>query len=280
MGTSHAFELRDDRGAVVRFAAPAQRIIALAPHLAEIVFAAGAGDKLVGTARFSDFPQAARRVPQVGDAAHIELERIVELRPDLILAWRSGNAPRDVTRIEQLGFSVFVTEPARLADIPRLIRLVGTFAGTTREAERESNKFDNKINILRKIYAARPPVRVFYEIWHRPLLTVNGAHLISDVIALCGGRNVFADAPLLTPAVSIEALLVAQPEVVLGGSSAGGAEEFMAQWRALAVEKLRATPVFYVAPDSIQRQTPRIVEGATAICEHLDQVRMRRQPGR
>lgn len=273
----HALELRDDRGKTLRLAVPAQRIVALAPHLAEIVFAAGAGNKLVGVVRFSDYPPAAQRLPQVGDAARIDLERIVKLGPDLILAWRSGNSPRDVMRLEQLGFPVFVTEPARLADIPRLMRMTGVLTDRQREAEQEALKFINKISMLRKIHERKPPVRVFYEIWHRPLLTVNGEHLISDVIALCGGRNVFAHVPALTPAVSLEAVLAARPEVILGGSSAGGEREFIAQWRAVAVRQLHSTPAFYIAPDLIQRQTPRITDGAAAICERLDKVRAQRR---
>jgi iron complex transport system substrate-binding protein len=272
-----AADLRDDRGSTVRLAAPAQRIVALAPHLAEIVFAVGAGDKLVGVVRFSDYPPAAQRLPLVGDAARIDLERIAQLDPDLVLAWRSGNSPRDVMRLEQLGLRVFVTEPAQLADIPQLMRRVGELAGHVRQAEHEVDKFINKINNLRKSHEGSSAVRVFYEIWHRPLLTVNGAHLISDVIALCGGQNVFAHAPALTPEVSLEAVLAARPSVILGGSSAGGENEFTKRWGAVAVPQLRSMPAFYLAPDLIQRQTPRIAEGAAIVCGHLDRVRKARR---
>lgn len=274
-GAAAAPSVIDDRGAVAP-PAPAQRIVTLAPHLAEIVFAAGAGGRLVGVARFSDFPEAARHLPRVGDGSRVDLERILALKPDLILAWKSGNQASDVARLEQLGFPVFVTEPARLADIPRLVRAVGTLAGTEHDAEQTSEKFNNEINVLREKYGGRPPLRVFYEIWHRPLLTVNGRHIISDVITLCGGRNVFADAPALTPQVSTEAVLAARPEVILGGGSAGGEKEFVAEWRASAVEALRDLPRFYVDPDEIQRQTPRIVGGARAICEDLEKVRKRK----
>jgi len=269
--------LADDRGGTVVLAAPAQRIVTLTPHLAEIVFAAGAGGRLVGVARFSDYPQAAQRLPRVGDGSRVDLERIVALEPDLILAWKSGNQAGDIARLERLGFPVFVTEPSRLEDIPRLLRAVGVLAGTARAAERAYYEFDNNINMLRERYSRRPPLRVFYEIWHRPLITVNGNHMISDVIGLCGGRNVFAQAPVLTPTVSVEAVLAAQPDVILGGGSAAREKEFTAQWRTSAVKALRELPVFYVEPDTIQRQTPRIVEGAKAICEHLESVRRNRQ---
>ncbi len=269
--------LTDDRGRAIALAAPAQRIVTLSPHLAEIVFAAGAGERLVGVARFSDFPEAVRRLPQVGDGARVDPERIIALKPDLILAWQSGNQAADIARLEKLGFPVFVTEPARLTDIPRLLRAVGALAGTLPAAGLTIDKYNNIIRELQNSYGGRPPLRVFYEIWHRPLLTVNGRHIISDVIALCGGRNVFAAAPVQTPTVSFEAVLAAQPAVILGGSSAAVADEFAAQWRASPIAALRELPVFYIDPDTIQRQTPRIVEGARAICEVLEKVRSSRQ---
>jgi len=272
-----AVSLADDRGRTLVLAAPAQRIVTLAPHLAEIVFAAGAGERLAGVARFSDFPEAVRRLPQVGDGARVDLERIIALKPDLILAWKSGNQAADIERLEKLGFPVLVTEPARLMDIPRLLRAVGVLAGTLPAAEQAIDKYINNIKELRDSYGGHPALRVFYEIWHRPLLTVNGSHIISDVLALCGGRNVFAAAPVQTPTVSIEAVLAAQPDVIVGGGSAVAADEFAAQWRASPIPALRELPVFYVDPDTIQRQTPRIVEGARAICEALEKVRISRQ---
>ena len=272
-----AVELRDDRGVAVQLAAPATRIVSLAPHLTEIAFVAGAGDKLVGVARFSDFPAAAQRLPQIGDGARVDLERILALKPDLVLAWKSGNQAGDIIRLEELGFRVFVTEPQRLPDVPRLTRLVGALAGTLDAADRVAGAFEREIEALRAQYSVRQPLRVFYEIWHKPLLTVNGKHMISDVLSLCGGVNVFADAPILTPSVSLEAVLAARPDVILGGSSAVDPKEFVAQWRRYTVEGLKGLPVFYVAPDEIQRQTPRIVRGAKTICEHLEQVRRNRR---
>jgi iron complex transport system substrate-binding protein len=267
----------DDRGKQVVLAAPAQRIVALAPSLAELAFAAGAGGRLVGVARFSDFPPAARDIPRVGDAARVDFERIVALKPDLVLAWKSGNSAADVARLESLGYPAFVSEPARLADIPRLLRAIGALAGTLPAAASAAAEFEREITALRGRYAMARTVRVFYLIWHRPLLTVNGAHLISDVIALCGGENVFADVNQLTPSVTLEAVIAAKPEVILGGGSAGGEKEFAAQWRASGVPSLRELPAHYINPDHIQRQTPRMVEGAKAVCSALEQVRISRQ---
>ncbi len=272
-----SIELRDDRGKIVALTRPAQRIVAAAPHLTELAFAAGAGAQLVGVARFSDFPQAALGVTQVGDAARIDVERVIALEPDLILAWKSGNQAGDIERLERLGYAVFVSEPARLSDIPRLLRAIGTLAGNAPAAERAAAAFEQDLRSLRAQFGAAPKVRVFYEVWHRPLITVNGAHMISDVITLCGGENVFAAVPLLTPTVSLEAVAAARPEVILGGSQAQGGAEFAREWRAAAVGTLRELPAFHVDPDLIQRQTSRIVEGARAICAHLERVRGSRQ---
>ena len=265
--------LQDDRGVAVAVPSKPSRIIALAPSLAEIAYAAGAGPQLIAGVRFTDYPEAAARLPQVGDASRLDVERILALEPDLLLGWKTGNPAGDLRRLESLGLPLFVAEPRRLGDIARLIRAVGALAGTQPAAEAAAAAFERELERLRSRYSMKPAVRVFYEIWHRPLLTINGQHLISDVIALCGGSNVFADTPVLTPAVSHEAVLAARPDVVLGGSSATRPEALVAAWGGAPIAALRALPVRYIPPDVIQRQTPRIVEGAKVVCRQLDDVR-------
>jgi iron complex transport system substrate-binding protein len=274
---SWAGEWKDDRGVSVTLAARPARIVALSPHLAEIVYAAGAGDRLVAVVRYSDYPEAVRRLPSVGDAARFDTERLLALVPDLVLGWLSGNPAQELRRVERLGLPLFVTEPRQLEDVPRLLRIVGMIAGTADAAEATAVSFERDLAMLRSRYQGRARLRVFYQIWDRPLLTVNGKHLISDVIELCGGHNVFAYAPVLTPAVSLEAVLAARPDVILGGSSAGGEAQLVAQWRGGPVAALREIPPRYVPADLIQRQTPRILEGARVVCEHLDDVRKARK---
>ena len=269
----------DDRGKSVVLAAPAQRVVTLAPGLTELAFAAGAGARLVGVARFSDYPSAAREIPQVGDAARVDFERVAAVKPDLILAWKSGNAAADVARLERLGYPAYVSEAARLADIPRLLRSIGSLAGTLPAADAAAAGFEREIGALKSRYANARKLRVFYLIWHRPLLTVNGAHSISDVIALCGGENVFADVGQLTPAVTLEAVIAARPEVILGGASADREKDFAARWRDSSLPPLSGLPAYFIDPDHIQRQTPRIVEGARAVCAALEQVRRSRVSG-
>ncbi len=258
----------------ITIAAPAHRIVALAPSITELVFAAGAGANLIGVPRFSDFPVAAKLIAPIGDASRIDLERVLSLRPDLVVAWKTGNHAADFERLEQLGFTVFVAEPATLPAIPRLLRAIGALAGKDAAAEKSAVEFERGIAALTAQYRNRAPVRVFYEIWHAPMMTVSGGHLISDVITLCGGRNVFSAAPVLTPIVSLESVMAAQPHVVLGGSSATTPEAFVAPWlRDKRYAGLRNVRALFVDPDYIQRQTPRVLQGARIVCEHLEQVR-------
>lgn len=265
----------DDRGRGITLAAPAQRIIALAPNITELAFAAGAGAKLAGVSRFSDYPGAAKTIALVGDAARADLERIVEIKPELVIAWKSGNHVSDVEKLERAGLKVFVVELTRLPDIPRVLRVVGALAGTAVEADREAARFERELDALRKVYAKELPVSVFYQIWHEPLMTVNGEHMISDVISLCGGANIFAGLSALTPVVSKESLLAADPQAIIASVSLEKAKTGVEQtWqRYPRLNAVKNHHLFYVHPDLIQRQTPRILQGARLICEQLAKAR-------
>jgi iron complex transport system substrate-binding protein len=262
----------DARGTTLRLPQPAQRIVTLAPNLTELVFAAGAGERLAGVARFSDYPPAARRLPVVSDAVQVDLERLLVLRADLVLAWQGGTPPDVIARLERAGLPVFVAGASGLDDIARNITAIAQLAGTTAAAEPARAAFDADLRALRAHRHAGAPVRVFYEIWDRPLMTVNKAHLISEIITLCGGVNVFAGLGALTPEVSREALLAARPDIVLGGSSADTPAAFAARWAALP-PPFNGWTARHLPADLIQRPTPRIVEGARRLCAHLDAVR-------
>jgi iron complex transport system substrate-binding protein len=268
---AHALQLEDDRGVTVSLERPAQRIVSLAPHLAEIVFAAGAGTGLAGVSSFSRHPAEAERLPVVASHGRVDIERLIALQPDLVLAWQSGNSPLQIDRLKRLGVRVFVTEVRALADIPRIVRLVGALAGSEAAAEARARQFENEIADLRERYAGQRRVTVFLEIWHRPMLTVNGAHLISDALRLCGGRNVFAAARTLTPLVSREEVLDARPEAIVTG---GFGSEAPQAWRGLElVSAVRGGRIYAIDPDLLHGQGPRIIEGVRALCERLDLAR-------
>ena len=268
--SAHAVQLTDDRGVTVSLERPAQRIVSLAPHLAEMVFAAGAGASLAGVSSFSRHPTEARRLPVVASHGRVDIERLIALQPDLVLAWQSGNSPLQIDRLKRLGVRVFITEVRVLADIPRIVRLVGMLAGSD-VAEARARQFENEFADLRERYAGERRVGVFVEIWHRPMLTVNGAHLISDALRLCGGRNVFAAAKTLTPLVSREELLDARPEAIV---SAGFGSEAPLAWRGLeSVSAVRSGRIYAIDPDLLHGQGPRVIEGVRALCERLDLAR-------
>jgi iron complex transport system substrate-binding protein len=264
----------DDRGVVLRRDSPAQRAIALAPHLTELVFAVGAGNRLVGKVRGSDFPPEAQALAEVGDAAGLDFERILALRPDLVLAWGSGNRIADVERLERLGFPVLVLEPRRLEDIPRHMRMLGVLLGTDGRAQTAALAFVSHADRLRGRYRGRPAVSVLFEAWHRPLITVNAEHLISDVLRLCGARNAFGDLSQLAAVVSPEQVLAADPDAIIIGSEA---EDAASQgWRRYPyLKSVRTGAIFTVSADLITRQTPRVLDAAEKICTDLDTVRDR-----
>jgi iron complex transport system substrate-binding protein len=263
----------DARGITLRLQQPARHIITLAPNLTELVYAAGAGERLAGVARYSDYPPEARRLPVVSDAVQFDIERMVALRADVVLAWQGGTPPEAIARIERAGLKVFVAGAAGLEDIARNITAIAQLAGTTSSGLIARTAFDADLRALRARRSTGAPVRVFYEIWGRPLMTVNNAHLISEIIGLCGGINVFGDQNPLTPEVSREALLAVRPDIVLGGSSTDTAATFAARWAALP-PPLNLLPARHLPADMMQRPTPRILEGARQLCAHLDGVRV------
>ena len=265
--------LADDRGRDLVLQGPAQRIVSLAPNLTELLFAAGAGASLVGTVAYSDFPAAARRVARVGDSSAIDIERVVALKPDVVLAWRSGNSPGTIAKLEQLGVRVFVTEPGTLAAIADEIVLFGRIAGTEDTAGNAAVQFRREIAALRHDYHDHRPVSVFYQVWHEPLMTVNGKQVISAVIDLCGGRNVFAGLSALVPRVSLEAVLAANPEAIVTASDMS-ATQALANWSAW--QQLRAVRdgnLLVIPPDDISRPTPRLLKGARRLCAQLERIR-------
>jgi iron complex transport system substrate-binding protein len=268
---ARALQAGDDRGVTVSLARPAQRVVALAPHLAEIAFAAGAGASLVGVSSFSRHPADAGRLPVVANAGRVDIERVIALRPDLVLAWRSGNSPLQIARLERTGIPVFVTEVRSLSDIPRVIRSIGALIGSSEIAEARARDFEAEIERLRERSAGKRRVSVFVEIWHRPLLTVSGAHLISDALGVCGGRNVFAGARALTPLVSREQILDAQPEAIV---TSGFGSEAPSAWKGLEpVPAVREYRIYAIDPDALHAQGPHVIEGVRALCQRLDRAR-------
>lgn len=269
-----AIVLHDDAGYRIELARPAQRIVSLTPHLTELLFEAGAGKQVVGTVAFSDYPRAARAIARVGDARSVDIERILALRPDLVLAWRSGSPMRQVNRLRELGLPVFLDEPGQLDAIAATIERLGVLAGSSAIAVRSALSFRQRLESIRARYANRREVRVFYQIWDRPLLTVSGEHVIDDALRSCGARNIFAGQRLLVPRPALEAVLLLDPEAIIAADGSGERQARLRTWRPWhGLRAVRLGNLYTLDPDLIHRHSSRILDGVEALCERIEAAR-------
>lgn len=263
----------DDAGRTVTLPAPAHRIVSLAPNITDALFAAGAGAYVVGTSRFSDYPEAAKKVPVVGDATMIDLERIVALKPDIVVVWKSGNAAAQVEKIVRLGIPLFYAETTRLADVAAATRRFGVLAGTSGVADRQASTFEEALAWLRATYAGKKRLKVFYQIWDRPLMTIGRAQIIDDALTLCGGDNVFADLTVAAPTVSREAVLARDPDVIVSGGAEG---ESLDDWkRSGFLTAVKHQNVFAIDAPTLALPSPSILPGVRTLCVALDAARAR-----
>jgi iron complex transport system substrate-binding protein len=271
-----AVTVQDFAGRDVSLKAPARRIVALAPHIVENLFSAGAGDRLVGVVSYSNFPESAKAIPRIGNYNAFSFEKVLALQPDLVVMWGSGNGMQTLSRLESLGIPVYVSELRHLADIPESIRRLSRLAGTEARGEAEANRIAGELAFLRQRYGGKRSLGVFYQIWNDPLQTVNGEHLISEVIALCGGHNVFADAHSLAPRISLESVLLRNPDAIVASGMGEARPEWLEEWRAYpSLTAVADDALLFVNPDHVQRPTARVVLGARRLCRQLDQVRAR-----
>ncbi len=271
-----AITVQDDAGNSVTLARPAQRVISTAPHVTELLFAAGGGERVVGAMSYSDYPEAAKRIPVIGSDALIDMERLLALRPDLLVVWHSGNTERQLAQLNSLGIPVFHSEPKKLEDVATSLTRLGKLLGTEATARAAAGAYRQKISKLTAAYAQRPSVRVFYQIWEKPLFTLNGEHIVTDALRACGGRNVFAGLKVTAPSVSTEAVLQENPEAIVGGEQHDG-QAGINIWKPykglLAVQR---NNLFMLDSELLVRATPRIADGLAVLCEKLDTARQHR----
>lgn len=265
----------DDAGRELVRSAPAQRIVSLAPHVTELLFAAGAGPGVVGVSEFSTYPPQAQRLPRVGSGVGLDLEAIAALRPDLIVAWQSGNSAGQLEKLQRLGFAIFYSEPTRIEDIATNLERLGRLAGSGTQARRQAQLFRRGVEVLRERYAGHRRIRAFYQIWPRPLMTISGAHIISDWLKLCGAENIFSDLSDLAPVIDVEAVLAGNPQVIIAGRYPGKGDDWKSQWqRWTQLSAVRDGHLYTVPAETMERQSPRALQAARELCEKIDQVRV------
>ena len=267
-------QINDDMGHLVRLGSPAKRIVSLAPHVTENLFAAGAGAMIVGVVEHSDYPAAAKQLPSVGPYSRLDLERVIALKPDLVIAWESGNAKGNVEKLRALGLTVYVTQPNEMNDIAIQLEQFGKLAGTEKAANAAALQFRQRLAGLQKQYADKSPVKVFYQVWKQPMMTVGGQQIISKAIRLCSGDNVFGQLGNLAPTVSVEAVIAAKPEVIVASGMGESRPDWVDDWRPWkSIPAVSNEHLYFIPPDLIQRHTPRLLDGTEQLCRFIAKAR-------
>ncbi|MDN4056545.1 cobalamin-binding protein [Massilia sp. YIM B02763] len=270
-----AVTVKDDAGNTVTVQKPAMRVISLAPHITELLFAAGGGSHVVGVVSYSDFPEEAKKIQQVGSNRELDLERIIALKPDLVVVWRHGSSERQIDVVKQLGVPMFHSEPQKLEDIADNVAKLGQLMGTDAVAGPAAADLRKRIGDLRRRYANRPVVRTFYQVWDKPLYTLNGKQIVSDALRLCGGENVFAKLNVTAPVVSIEGVLQENPEAIFATAEKNyGGVNLWKPYPNLAA--VRNDNLFTIDGNLVNRAGPRMIAGAEQLCEKLEIARQHR----
>lgn len=262
---SSGITVNDDSGQVLHIEQPANRVISLAPHLTELMYYIGAQDKLVGRDSASDYPEAAETIADIGNISLLNIEAILSLKPDLILAWKSGNTQKNLQRLQELGIPVFFSEPRSLDDIYQNMLSLASLTNSNKNKKKivgfnaELNKFVTNKNQQEKT------LRVFYQVWHKPLVTLNGEHLTSQMIALCGGYNIFSEEKILAPQINIESVIEANPQLIIMNN--GQSENIWKTWK--SIDAVKNNNFLYINPDQL-RPGPRILEGFKKLCQAIE----------
>jgi len=268
-----AIEVIDDDGRLIQLSQPAQRIISLAPSMTELLFSLGAGDRLIGVMAYSDYPPEATQLPVVGQFDMLDMERIIALRPDLIVAWRTGNPRNAIRRLEDLGLSVYMAEPDTLQSIGTHLQRLGVLTGQQHVAEPLREQFDRQLLDLTQENATKPSVSVFYQVWDAPLVSVGGPELINNMIEACGGQNIFAELPV-GPTVNLEDVLARDPETIIVSGSSQDATRWHEAWRRWpSLAAVEGDHLYNIHPDLVQRHSLRALEGLQIMCTILDAAR-------
>ena len=264
----------DDNGDQVHLARPAKRIISLAPNITEVLFHIGAGEQIVGADEYSNYPLEAKEILRVSNYAAANYELILSLKPDLVIAWQSGNGDKMINPLRKLGIPVFVVETRQMDQIPNLFKRFGQLSGHSDEAEQRALEFSLRLKALRAANQQKSLVRTFYQIWDEPLITLNGKHMVSSVIELCGGVNIFADAIPLVPYVNIESIVAADPQVIIAGGSQEEQPHWFKRWQKWdAISAVISEQIYLIPADLMQRHSVRILDGAAMMCGYLDRAR-------
>jgi len=255
--------------------APAQRIVALAPHTVELMYSLGAGDRIIATTEFADFPAKAKEIPRVGGYNGLQIERIFELQPDLVLAWDGGNKGEDIDRLEQLGLRVVRSKIESIDEISSHLELLGGLMGLEAEAGQIAQDFRDELAQVRARNHKKPSVRFFYQLWLEPLKTLTSDSWVNESLHSCGGENVFSpQTGSAYPQVSIETVLLKEPQVIIVPSHHGDVIATGEVWQAWPeIPAVANKHIYSIDGDILHRPTLRVLQGMREICRVFDLIR-------
>lgn len=267
----------DDTGTRISVPDPVRRIVSLAPGATEMLFAAGAGSELVATVAYSDQPPAARQVPRLGDSNAIDMERLLVLKPDVVVFWPGGSNPAQIAQLRRLGVALYGQQVNRLADLGTSLRRLGVMTATQPAAEQRAAQIEQQLSQLRARYANRPPLSALLETWNQPLYTVGGRHLMSDALAVCGVVNVFGDLAQLSPAVQVEAVLIRDPDLIIAAAPPGGGVQWLAAWRRFpSLKAVRNGNLLDFQDQALSRLGPSVLDATANLCSQIEATPARR----
>ena len=250
------------------------RIVALSPSSTEMLFDIGVGERIVGTVDYADFPEAAKVIPRIGNYAGLNIEAIVALQPDLVVAWKSGNKQSDLSKLESLGLPVLYVDPKSMAEVRNELARLGRVVGEPELGKAASERFSREYERLLTEYRTKAPVRVFYQLSYEPLRTVGNGSWVGSLIGDCGGVNIFAEADSPYPVVALESVIVRDPEVIVMSSHTNATESKEALWAEWpSVSAVQNDAMIPVNSSALLRSGPRATEGLALLCEAIDRVR-------
>ncbi|MBQ4832812.1 cobalamin-binding protein [Pseudoalteromonas sp. MMG010] len=250
------------------------RIIALAPHIVENLYAIGAGDLIVGTVDYADYPSEAKLIPRIGGYYGISLEKVLALKPDIVLAWKGGNKALDLAQLERLGIKVHFSNPTSLNDIADDIRHLGEVTEKQIQANKVASEFSRRLANITLEQSTHQSVSVFYQLWSEPMMTAAKGTAIDQIISLCKGDNVFSEASTQYPQISIENVVITKPQIIITPQQHANKPQPEVLWNEWPeIPAVKNQQFISINADLLHRLTPRVLTGVQQLCDKINNSR-------
>jgi vitamin B12 transport system substrate-binding protein len=249
-------------------------IIALSPHIVEMLYDIGAGEQIIGTTSFADYPEQAKSIPIIGNYLRLQIEKVIALQPDYIIAWKSGNPSDDLARLKKLGFNIVYSQPNSFEDIAKEMREFGQLTGHEAQAETKAKKLLNDLEEITNQYHDKTPITVFYELWARPLTTVAKGSWPQQFLDICKAKNPFKQASAAYPQINIETVLLTPIQLIIQPLSINQTDKEAYDWQNWPIiPAVGNKQIIQPNADAIHRMSMRSLKELTKLCADIDKTR-------